>query len=88
MPSAPILCPDPLPRSRPERPSAQNVFMEGQEKVMPRNAHPDLGHYPAAKARQGAIVLNRPWQRAVFVAGLAGCILLLIVCPLLFAGAH
>lgn len=28
-------------------------------------------HYPAEKARQGEIILRRPWQRAVFVAGLA-----------------
>jgi len=28
--------------------------------------------YPAAKARQGEIILRRPWQRWVFIAGLAG----------------
>ena len=28
--------------------------------------------YPAEKARQAEIELRRPWQRAVFIAGLAG----------------
>jgi hypothetical protein len=27
--------------------------------------------YPAGKARGGEIVLRRPWQRAVFIFGLA-----------------
>lgn len=29
----------------------------------------------AVKARQGIIVLREPWQRAVFVAGLAGAVI-------------
>jgi len=32
--------------------------------------------YPADKARGGVIILRRPWQRAVFIAGLAGAVLL------------
>lgn len=32
--------------------------------------------YPAEKARQGEIILKRNWQRAVFIAGLAGCVVL------------
>ena len=28
--------------------------------------------YPAEKARQGEIILRRPWQRIVFIAGLIG----------------
>lgn len=32
--------------------------------------------YPAEKARQGEIVLRRPWQRIVFIAGLVGAVLL------------
>lgn len=32
--------------------------------------------YPAEKARQGEIILKRPWQRAVFIGGLAAAILL------------
>lgn len=39
----------------------------------------NLQNYPAAKARQGEIVLKRPWQRAVFLLGLGGTILLLLV---------
>ncbi|AHB49095.1 peptide ABC transporter permease [Hyphomicrobium nitrativorans NL23] len=35
--------------------------------------------YPAGKARQGEIVLRRPWQRAVFVAGLAGGVIAALV---------
>lgn len=34
--------------------------------------------YPANKARQGDIVLRRPWQRAVFIAGLAAGVVLLL----------
>jgi hypothetical protein len=32
--------------------------------------------YPAEKARGADVVLRRPWQRAVFIAGIAGAILL------------
>ena len=35
--------------------------------------------YPAEKARQGEIVLRRPWQRVVFLGGLAGCVLLVLI---------
>jgi hypothetical protein len=35
--------------------------------------HGDPAHgYSAEKARQGEIVLKRPWMRAVFVGGLVG----------------
>jgi hypothetical protein len=34
--------------------------------------------YPAEKARGGEIILRRPWQRIVFIVGLALPILLLI----------
>jgi hypothetical protein len=33
--------------------------------------------YPAKKARGGAIILRRPWQRIVFILGLALPVLLL-----------
>jgi hypothetical protein len=33
----------------------------------------------AQDARQGEIVLRRPWQRFVFMAGLGGSVLLLFV---------
>jgi hypothetical protein len=34
--------------------------------------------YPASKARQGDVVLKRPWQRTVFIAGLAAGVVLLL----------
>jgi hypothetical protein len=45
-------------------------------------ARPDLRSYPADKARGGEIILRKPWQRAVFMAGLAGSILLLLALDL------
>jgi len=42
--------------------------------------------YSAERVRQGQIILRKPWQRAVFIAGLAGCVVLLLV--LYFAAAH
>jgi hypothetical protein len=39
--------------------------------------------YPARKARGAIIVLRRPWQRAVFVAGLIGCVLLVFLVAVL-----
>jgi hypothetical protein len=41
-----------------------------------------LSGYPAEKARGGEIILRRPWQKAVFMAGLAGSILLLLALDL------
>lgn len=35
--------------------------------------------YPADKARQGEIILRKRWQRVVFIAGLVGCIVLLLI---------
>ncbi|MEH2499717.1 hypothetical protein V1294_006196 [Bradyrhizobium sp. AZCC 1678] len=32
--------------------------------------------YPGEKARQGEIILRKPWMRVVFIAGLVGCVLL------------
>lgn len=32
--------------------------------------------YPAEKARQGEIVLRRPWQRIVFFGGLVAALIL------------
>ena len=39
-----------------------------------RFTYPDRGSqdYPADKARQGEIVLKKPWRRAVFIGGLVG----------------
>lgn len=54
---------------------------------MPTNSQKDsLSNYPAEKARGGEIVLKRPWQRVVFLSGLGGCIVLLLI-ALFFPGA-
>jgi hypothetical protein len=48
--------------------------------------HDSLSSYPVEKARGGVIILRQPWQRAVFIAGPAGCVLLLLI-TLFFPGA-
>lgn len=35
--------------------------------------------YAAEKARQGEIILKEPWQRAIFITGLAGFFLLALL---------
>jgi hypothetical protein len=35
--------------------------------------------YPADKARQGEIILRTPLRRAIFIAGLAGMVLLTVL---------
>lgn len=35
--------------------------------------------YSAEKVRQGEIILKRPWQRAVFISGLSGIVVLVAV---------
>ena len=37
---------------------------------------PDHFTYPANKARDGQIVLTKPWMRIVFFGGLLGCVAL------------
>lgn len=39
----------------------------------------DQKPYPAEKARGGVIVLNAPLRRAIFLAGLLGAIVLVVV---------
>ena len=46
---------------------------------MVREGPPEPAPYPAEKARGGRIELRRPWQRAVFIAGLSAPVLLLLV---------
>jgi hypothetical protein len=41
--------------------------------------------YPAEQARQGEIILRKPWQRWVFIAGLVGCVLLVLWITVQFA---
>jgi hypothetical protein len=52
------------------------------------NDNSKLSHYPGRKARQGEIILKRPWQRAVFIAGLAGCAVLILLAILLPHAVH
>lgn len=47
----------------------------------------DQKPYPAEKARGGEIILNTPLRRAVFLSGLIGAIVLVIVLAL-FRSAH
>ena len=42
--------------------------------------------YSAQQVRQGDIVLRKPWERGVFIAGLVGAIVLALV--LVLIGAH
>jgi hypothetical protein len=43
----------------------------------------DQKPYPAEKARGGEIALNTPLRRAIFVSGLIGAVVLVIVLMLL-----
>jgi len=36
---------------------------------------PDRFTYPDGKARQGEIILKKPWLRAVFIGGLVGIVI-------------
>jgi hypothetical protein len=42
--------------------------------------------YSAQQVRQGDIVLRKPWQRGVFIAGLVGAVVLALA--LVLIGAH
>ena len=44
---------------------------------------PDLQNYPAEKARQGEIILKTRTQRIIFIAGLAGMVLLALIATLM-----
>jgi hypothetical protein len=50
---------------------------------MVRSAPPQPAPYPADKARGAEIELRRPWQRYVFIAGLAGAVIVAILAGLL-----
>ena len=45
----------------------------------PAQPAPPPKPYPAEKARGGEIILKTPWQRWVFIAGLAGTALLVLI---------
>jgi hypothetical protein len=53
--------------------------LSGEEIAMVRKGPPQPTPYPAEKARGGTIILRRPWQRAVFIGGLAGVFVLILV---------
>lgn len=38
---------------------------------------------PAEKARQGEIILKRPWQRGLFIAGLVAAFVAVVAIPFL-----
>jgi hypothetical protein len=40
---------------------------------------PDPPPYPAEKARGGEIILRKPWQRALFIDGLVGMVVLILI---------
>jgi hypothetical protein len=46
---------------------------------MPADRDRSPPEYPADKARGGEIILRRKWQRAVFIAGLAGAVVLVLL---------
>jgi hypothetical protein len=46
---------------------------------MIRESPPQPPPYPGEKARGGEIILRRRWQRIVFIAGLAGVFVLILV---------
>jgi hypothetical protein len=47
-----------------------------------REGPPQPPPYPADKARGGEIILRGRWQRAIFIAGLAGAVVLVLVLSL------
>ena len=51
-----------------------------------REEHEQAPAYSAQQVRQGDIVLRKPWQRRVFIAGLVATVVLAIV--LMLVGAH
>jgi hypothetical protein len=50
-----------------------------QELAMVREGPAQPAPYPAEKARRGKIILRKPWQRAVFIFGLALPVFVLFV---------
>jgi hypothetical protein len=51
------------------------MVREGQAQPAPPLKEP----YPAEKARGGTIILNTPARRLIFIAGLVGAVLLVII---------
>lgn len=53
---------------------------------MTENRDVDKEAYPAEKARQGEIILRTPARKAIFIAGLVGFVLLVVVLRFAFLG--
>jgi hypothetical protein len=49
---------------------------------MAREGPPQPAPYPAEKARGGEIILKTPARRAIFLAGLIGAVLLVLILAL------
>lgn len=50
-----------------------------KESEMARQAKSGQPTYSAEKVRQGEIILRKPWERVVFLAGLVGAFVLALV---------
>ena len=49
---------------------------------MAREGPPQPAPYPAEKARGGEIILDTPLKRGIFIAGLAGAVVLVLLLSL------
>ncbi len=54
---------------------------------MTDDREPGRKAYPAERARLGEIVLRKRWQRIVFISGLAGSVLLVLILQLWLAAS-
>ena len=70
MPEAPA-----FPRGLHTRHGGRSMVREGP----PQPAPPPKEPYPAEKARGGEIILNTPLRRWVFISGLIGAIVLVLI---------
>jgi hypothetical protein len=59
----------------PVRRNCPGIMQDRSNRTSPTSARA----YPDDKARGGEIILRRPWQRAVFMLGLAAPFVLLVV---------
>jgi hypothetical protein len=57
------------------------------DKTIDRQSDRPQDPYPAEKARQGTIILRKPWQKITFFAGLGGFVLLVLLMAIWMIGA-
>jgi hypothetical protein len=71
-------------RKRQDVPLVRVLDLGEEIKVMVREApaHRPSEPYPAEKARGGRIILKTPLQRGIFIAGLVGAVILVLVLAL------